>query len=207
MSSPPTPSLERAPAPAYASIVGFVSSRAALWVGAGWGLAEASLFFIVPDAWLGFVALFAPWRMLRMLGAILVGAAVGAVCLYLATMAWADELTSLILALPAIAPADLEQARGQLQDDGAGAILPALVDGRAVKLYIHGAALDGIGLLEVVLFTVLNRLLRLLLVGGVMAAIGAVGRSIVAHSPRAVAALYVAGWVVFYAAYLATHRA
>jgi hypothetical protein len=207
VSSPPTPSLGRVRVTAYASIVGFVSSRAALWVGAGWGFAEASLFFIVPDAWLGFVALFAPRRMLPMLGAILAGAAVGAACLYLATIAWADELTSLILALPAIAPADLEQARRQLQDAGAGAILPALADGRPVKLYIHGAALDGIGLSEVVVFTVLNRLLRLLLVGGVMAAIGAVGRSIVARSPRAVAALYVAGWVVFYAAYLATHQA
>ena len=207
MSGPPAPSLERDPAPAYASIGGFVSSRAALWVGAGWGFAEASLFFIVPDAWLGLVALFAPRRMLLTLGAILAGAAVGAVCLYLATMTWADELTDLILALPAIAPADLEQARGQLQDDGAGAILPAFVDGRAVKLYVHGAALDGIGLPEVVVFTVLNRLLRLLLVGGVMAAIGSVGHSIVARSPRAAAALYVAGWIVFYAAYLVTHQA
>ena len=64
MSGSPAPALEQAPATAYASIVGFVSSRAALWVGAGWGFAEASLFFIVPDAWLGLVALFAPRRML-----------------------------------------------------------------------------------------------------------------------------------------------
>ena len=206
MSSPPRPSPARAPASAYASIVGLVSSRAALWVGAAWGFAEASLFFIVPDAWLGFVALFAPRRMPVTLAAILAGAAAGAVCLYLATLVRPDELTSLILALPAVAPADLEQARAQLAADGASAILPALLEGRPVKLYVHGAALDGTGPVEVVLFTVLNRLARLLVFGGIMAALGWAARAVIARRPRVVAALYVVAWIAFYAAYLVSHR-
>jgi hypothetical protein len=206
VSSPPRPSLARAPAPAYASVVGLVSSRAALWLAAAWGFAEASLFFIVPDAWLGFVALFAPRRMPVTLAAVLAGAAAGAVCLYLATLLWTDELTSLILALPAVAPADLEQARAQLADDGAGAILPAVVEGRAVKLYVHGAALDGTGAAEVVLFTVLNRLVRLLVFGSVMAALGWAARAVIARWPRTVAALYVVAWIAFYAVYIATHQ-
>jgi hypothetical protein len=189
------------------TIVARVSSRAALWIGAAWGFAEASVFFIVPDVWLGFVALFAPRRMPATLAATLAGAAAGVAFLYLATLVRPDELTSLILALPAIAPADLEQARAQLEDDGAGAILPGVVEGRAIKLYVHGAALDGIGLVEVVAFTVLNRLARLLIVGSVMAALGWAGRAIVARRPRAVVALYVAAWVVFYAAYFVSHRA
>ena len=194
------------PAPAHAAIVARVSSRAALWVGAAWGFAEATFLFIVPDVWLGFVALFAPRRMLVTLGAILVGAAAGAACLYLATLAWPDALENLILAVPAIAPADLEHARSQLQADGAVAILPAVAEGRPVKLYAHAAAVDGIGLLEVVAFTVLNRLARLLLVGGLMLALGSVGRSVVARWPGAVAASYVVAWIVFYAVYLASHR-
>lgn len=207
MSSSPTAPVAPAPAPAHATIVARVSSRGALWVGAAWGFAEGSFFFIVPDVWLGFVALFAPRRMLITLAAIVAGAVAGATFLYFATIVRPDELTSLILALPAIAPADLEQARAQMQDDGAGAILPALVEGRPVKLYVHGAALDGVGLVEVVAYTVLNRLARLLLFGSVVALLGWAGRSIVAHWPRAVAALYAVAWVAFYAAYLLTHQA
>jgi hypothetical protein len=195
------------PEPAYSTIVARVSSPAALWLGAAWGFAEASLFFIVPDVWLGFVALFAPRRMPVTLVAIVAGAAAGAACLYVATLVWPDELRNLVLAVPAIAPSDLEQARAQLQDGGAGSILPAVVEGRAVKLYVHAAAVDGIGPFGIVAFTVLNRLARLLLFGGLLMVIGWAARSVVARRPRAVATLYGVAWVVFYAAYLLSHRA
>jgi hypothetical protein len=197
----------RSVAPAYAVIAGRVSSHGALWVAAAWGFAEASFLFVVPDVWLGLVALFAPRRMLATLAAIVAGAAAGAACLYLLTLAFGDAVTSLILALPAIGDADLEQARALLADDGASATFTAVLEGRAVKLYVHAAALDGIGLGDVVAFTVLNRLARLLVFGLVLAAVGWAGRPIVARWPRSIVALYALAWVAFYAGYLASHQA
>ena len=197
----------RPAAPAYSVIVGRLSSRAALLVGAAWGFAEASLLFVVPDAWLGLVALFAPRRMLLTLAAIVAGAVAGAACLYLATLVFGDAVTDLILALPATSEADFEQARVRLAEDGATAILAAVVEAQAVKLSVHAAALDGVGIVDVVAFTALNRLARMLLFGAVLAAIGWAGRPIVARWPRTVATLYALAWVAFYTVYLAGHQA
>jgi hypothetical protein len=186
------------PAPAYGTIVRRVSSRGALWIAAAWGFAEASFFVVVPDVWLGFVALFAPRRTVTTIAATVAGAAAGAVFLFVATLAFGDQIGRLILALPGITPGDLAAARTALADDGAAALLPALVAGRAVKLYVHAAATDGIPLLDVVLFTMLNRIVRLALFGGLMSLVGWGGRSIVMGCPRLVASIYVSGWVLFY---------
>ena len=193
-------------APAYVTFVRRVSSRAALWVGAAWGFAEATFFFVVPDVWLGFVALYAPRRTPTTLAAIVAGAAAGVTVLYLATLVAADALTSAVLTMPGIGPADLEQARVRLAEDGVMAILTALIEGRPIKLYALAAALDGLGLVELVLFAVLNRLVRLVIVGVVLGSVGWAGRSIIARRPRAVAVLYVLSWTLFYAVYLVTHQ-
>lgn len=193
-------------APAYATIVRLASSRAALWVGAAWGFAEATFFFIVPDVWLGFVALYAPRRVPRTLVAIVAGAAVGVTVLYVAIVVAADALTTAVLAMPDIGHADLEQARARLTEDGASAIVTAPLEGRPLKLYALAAALDGLGLVELVLAAVLNRLARLVVVGAVLAAIGWAARSIIARRPRLVAVVYALSWTAFYAVYLATHQ-
>lgn len=193
--------------PAYAAIVRRVSSRAALWVGAGWGFAEAMLFFIVPDVWLGFVALFAPRRMFTTLAAITLGATLGAVCLYLASLAFGDAITSIITALPGIVPADLDQVRAELADQGAVAFLNGVLVAQPVKLYIHASALDGVGLVDVVVFTPINRIERMLVFGLVMAFIGWRGRAHIARWAYPAAFLYVLAWIIFYAGFLLSRGA
>jgi hypothetical protein len=188
--------------PAYERLVRRLSSRAALWVGGAWGLAEASLFFIVPDVWLGFVALYAPRRAPVTLLAIVAGAVVGAALLYVATLVVGDGLSGLIVGLPGIAPADLSQARSELADQGAIAFLNGPLQGLPVKVYIHAAALHGIDLLSVTVAVVLNRLERIVLFGLVMATVGFVARPAIARWPRACAILYGLTWVIFYAGFV-----
>jgi len=202
-SSPPSaPSLGPPAAPRYASMVRRLSSPAALWVGAGWGFAEAVIFFIVPDVWLGLVALYAPRRMLIALLAIIVGAAVGAMVLYLATLAFGTGVSDVIVALPGISPADLDQARGELTDQGAIAFLNGIFQALPVKVYIHAAALEAIDLWAVVLATVANRIERLLVFGLVMAIVGRLARPAIARWPREAALLYGLAWVIFYTGFL-----
>jgi hypothetical protein len=189
-------------APAYAATVRRVSSRAALWVGAGWAFAEASLFFVVPDVWLGFVALYAPRRMPGTLVAITIGAALGAAGLFFATLILGDGLSNLITAVPGIDQADLEQARIELADQGVIAFLNGILAALPVKLYIHASALLGIGLVDVVVFTMINRIERLLVFGLLMALVGWLGRPAIARWPRAAAFTYVLAWVIFYAGFL-----
>jgi membrane protein YqaA with SNARE-associated domain len=188
----------------YDSMAQRLSSRAALWVGTGWGFAEALLFFVVPDVWLGLVALYAPRRMLITLGAIVAGAMAGAAALYLATLALGGTLSDVIVALPGIDAADLEQARIEVADQGAIAFLNGILAALPVKVYIHAASLDGVGLPQVVLFTVLNRLERLLVFGLVMALAGWLGRPLIARWPRGWLVVYVVAWVIFYAGFLSS---
>lgn len=185
----------------YASMVRRLSSPAALWVAAVWSFAEATVFFIVPDVWLGFVALYAPRRMLVTLAAIVAGSLAGAVVLYLATLALGEGLSATILALPGIAAGDLDQARAELAGQGAAAFLNGILQALPVKVYIHGAALDGIGLPEVVAFTGVNRVERMLVLGLVLALVGWVARPMVSRWPRAAAALYALAWIIFYAGF------
>ena len=189
-------------APRYAAMVRLVSSRAALWIGAGWAAAEASLFFIVPDVWLGLVALYAPRRMPVTLVAITIGAVVGAVVLYAATLLFGDGLTSIVTAVPGIDPADLRQARTELADQGAVAFLNGILAALPVKVYVHASALLDVGITDVVVFTVLNRIERLLAFGLVMALVGWLGRPAVARWPLAATSVYVLAWAIFYTGFL-----
>ena len=186
----------------YASMVRRLSSPAALWVGAGWGFAEALLFFIVPDVWLGLVALCAPRRMPITLVAIAAGAAAGAAILYLATLQLGEGLSDVIVALPGISAADLDLVRAELAAEGPIAFLGGILQAVPVKVYIHASALDGIGLPEAVVFTVANRIERLLVFGITMALVGWLGRPLVARWPRTSVVAYVVAWTIFYVGFL-----
>jgi membrane protein YqaA with SNARE-associated domain len=188
--------------PTYESIARRLSSRAALWLGAGWGFAEALLFFIVPDVWLGLVALYAPRRMLITLVAIVLGAVAGATVLFLVSLVLGDGFSGVIVALPGITDADLAQARAELAEQGPVAFLNGILQGLPVKVYIHAAALDGIELTQVVFFTLLNRVERLLVFGVVMALLGWLGRPVLRRWPRGCLALYGVTWIIFYAGFL-----
>lgn len=192
-----------APAPPAATPYGrirrAVSHPAALAVGFAWGVGEATVLFVVPDAWLGFVSLYAPRRYFATLLAIVAGGVVGAALLYLVTPALGDDLSQLLAGLPGTHPGDLAQARAELAAQGVAAFLNGPVQGLPVRLYVHGAALQGLDLPAVLAATALNRVMRIGLFGLTMAILGVVARPLIARWPRAIAVVYVAAWVVFYA--------
>lgn len=202
MSAPGEPSRDpaalRAGATAHETIVRAVSGRAALAVAFAWGVGEATLLFVVPDLWLGFVSLYAPRRFVVTLLAVVAGGVVGAALLFLATPGLGDGLSQLLASLPGTGPDDLAQARTELAAQGAAAFLNGPVQGLPVRLYVHGAALDGIDLPSVLAGTALNRAMRIGLFGLTMAALGVVARPLIIRWPRVVAVAYVVAWIIFY---------
>ncbi len=176
------------------------ASTGALWVAAAWGAAEASLFFLVPDLWVMFVALFAPGRTLKVLLATVAGALVGATLLWWLAPSW-PALGDAVAALPGIRPVDLATASGELDGQGLGAFLNGPLQGLPVKLYIHGAALLGQPLGGVLLMVALNRLERVGLSAAVAWVVGTVFRRPIERHPRAVLAGYVGLMLVTYGAY------
>jgi hypothetical protein len=189
---------------AHTTVVRWLSSSASLWIAGLWGMAEAALLFIVPDVWLGLVALFVPRRAPHTLAAIAVGAVVGATLLVGLTALAPSGVTSLLERLPGIGPDDLPAVRAELVAHGLGAFLNGPLQGLPVKLYVHEAALLGLAGPALVGFVVLNRIIRIGLVGLVAAVVGTAGRPLIARFPRLTVTVYLASWAVFYAAYFAS---
>jgi len=188
-----------ADAPAYARIRRAVSSPAALAVAFFWGVGEATVLFVVPDLWLGFVSLYAPRRFLVTLVAVVAGGVTGAALLFLATPALGEGLSQLLSSLPGTGPDDLARVRAELVAQGGAAFLNGPVQGLPVRLYVHAAALDGLDLPTVLAGTAVNRLTRIGFFGLTLAALGLVARPLIARRPRAVAVVYLVAWVIFYA--------
>lgn len=178
-------------------LTAIAESRAALVVAGVWGFAEATLFFVVPDVWLGFVALFAPRRALSAFGITLVGAVLGALVLYtLAPML--PGLPRYFDALPAISAEDLERVAASLMAEGPLAFVSSLFQGLPIKLHVHAAAVLDLPLPGVLAMVVVNRLLRVGLVTMGIAVAGHVLRAPIRRHPAITLTLYGLGVVGLY---------
>jgi hypothetical protein len=171
---------------------------AALAAAALWGFAEASLFFLVPDVLLSWVALKHGVR-----AAILacVFAAAGAMAGGAAIWMWSEarpaQAAAVIERVPAIPAGAVARARDSI--DHGPWVLTALggaVSNTPFKLYAAAAPHAGIGLPAFVAATPLIRLPRFLAVSLVVAGLGALLRRRL--SPRVVTTVFLAAWTVFY---------
>ena len=180
----------------------FTASRAALVLIAAWAFAEAILWFVVPDVIAGLVVLFTPRRFLPALATVCGAALLGALALTLLATA-TGGIGDLLVALPGITGADLARASGELQAQGAAALLNGPLQGLPVKVYVHQAALLGTPPPAVAAFVVLNRLERVGISLLVTLAVGWGLRRQITRWPRVALALYLAIWVLIYATYYA----
>lgn len=168
-----------------------------------WSFAEATLFFLVADVPISFIAVRWGWR--RAVAAALV-AALGATAGGAATYAWATSdpagANAAILALPAIDEALIAATSEALAADGAAAMLRGSLSGVPYKLYALAAGSDGRPLLPFLLASPLVRLPRFL-----FAALGASAISALTARRlglRGRLGLLAAFWLLFYGWYFAT---
>lgn len=176
-------------------------ARFGVLLAALWGFAEATLFFVVPDVAVGMVGLFRPRKAVTAGLAAVAGACVGGAALFLLGGSLGGDLRALMDAVPAITPEMLEQARSELAEDGAGALMGGPGQGIPYKLYVAEWSLQGGALLPLVLWTIPARAIRIVGFGLLMAAGGWLFRNRVAKRPVAWATVYVAAWTAFYAVY------
>jgi membrane protein YqaA with SNARE-associated domain len=112
-----------------------VKQRTACAVGGLWGLAEATLFFIVPDVWLTFLALKNLRRSLAAAAWALGGALLGGVAMYaLGAHAHGAALRALD-AVPAISPALIARVHRQIDAHGLWATFFGPIGGVPYKIY------------------------------------------------------------------------
>ena len=175
-------------------------SRHGWLVGLVWGLAESTVFFIVPDVAVAFIAAMSPRDWWKAAVASIVGTLIGAVILFLAIQLWLGPYANhLLLWVPGIHPASLALASTRVSDHGAGALLVAAFQGIPYKVYATELTLAGVSLPVILLWTIPSRALRLLPV----AAAAGVGGRILQGSLRRHFRLWVGAYVLFWGGFYA----
>ena len=181
------------------------------WIAAAWGLAEGTLFFIVPDVFLSWLALERPRRACVASLFATLGALCGGALMFAWGAAQPEAAREVLVALPGIRPELLDSVRSSLAEHGPLALFGGPLRGVPYKLYAaewgglggNGGNFGG-GLAGFLLMSVPARALRFLLVVGLASL---VRRRLLARcSLKACRALHVALWLAFYAWYFQVMR-
>ena len=166
-----------------------------------WGLAEATVFFIVPDVWLTFVALRGVRRaFVAAAWAVLGALAGGAVMLWLGARA-PEAASRLVDAVPAISPALVRHVHAQVDAQGLLAVLLGPIGGIPYKIYaVDWGARHG-GWLAFLLVSVPARGVRFYLLPVLVDAIRRWIVPLTRGRLAVEAAIVAVGWLAFYAFY------
>lgn len=167
----------------------------------GWGFAEATFFFIVPDVLTTRLAMHGLRPAMRACAIAWLGAMLGGALIFglARDAAVAVGLRSAFEVLPGISPTLIDRAQSSLQADGLTALFAGALGGVPYKLFAWAAAQNGSGWLPFLLFSAAARFGRF--------AITTLGAGIIARllhrkfPPDRILLLHVAAWIAFYGWY------
>ena len=175
-------------------------------VAGAWGLAEGSVFFVVPDVPIGWTALRRPGSLVAAWLAATGGGVLGAALVHWAVRhGWDPD--PLFGRLPGSRPGDLERVRMAVASDVTRAFVMGSVSGIPLKVYVAEAARQGVPVSRVLALAALNRAPRLGLYGLSLGFVGALARDRWQPGRLFTALVYGLGWTVFYAWFWTRPRA
>lgn len=172
----------------------------ALWLGVLWGFAEGSVFFIVPDILISFVALFSIKRALQCLAAVLIGSLIAGTLLYFYAVSQPEAALGLIHAVPFIPEQMFEKVGIDYQNYGAIALLIGPTSGIPYKVYAVLAP-HFIDFLNFILISIPARLERLVITWAIFSAIGFGLRKKRWDKPKMMIVLHALYWCMIYTYY------
>jgi membrane protein YqaA with SNARE-associated domain len=144
----------------YAYFTRHASSTWSLIIGFLWGFAEATLFFIVPDVYLGFIALFNWRRGLSVMIATLLGAILGGLVMYILAMNNPNRVNQLLIQVPLIDAALVSEVADDMRNNGLITLLSGPLTGTPYKIYAAQAGEQSLSWLYLLLMTIPARLER-----------------------------------------------
>jgi membrane protein YqaA with SNARE-associated domain len=148
--------------PAFSVLEKHIRSKHTILIAFAWGIAEATIFFIVPDVYLGLVALLY-WRrgVLSAFAAVL-GAIIGGSLIYWLAYNNPSGMRELLDSIPLISAEMIDNVGSQIDQEGIAAIFKAPLSGIPYKIYAYQAGVQGLNLISFLGITVPARLERLL---------------------------------------------
>jgi membrane protein DedA with SNARE-associated domain len=183
----------------------FARSRSAAVVAFGWGFAEATFFFVVPDVWIGLLALFS-WRAgLRAVVWAVMGALAGGALMYGVGAHLDRDISARLLdAVPAISPAMVERVEEEIREHGPPSMLLGPLRGTPYKIYARTAGVQEQPLRAVLLWTIPARGARFVLILAVSSFYGWFVRRITSQTGWLLGP-YLLAWTLFYVGYFWTY--
>jgi membrane protein YqaA with SNARE-associated domain len=182
----------------------FVHGPAAQFAAFVWGLAEATLFFIVPDVLLTAIGCRSIRAGFKATGFAILGALLGGLIMYLFAGVSPETSQTMLTYVPAIHPRFVDDVRSQLLERGLIAVLFGPTEGVPYKIYAVEWGVRHGNLPLFLLISIPARGIRflfsILLAGGISRMIAPWTKRR-AQTEMTVLALF---WVVFYAFYF-TH--
>lgn len=168
-----------------------------------WGFAEATLFFVVPDVLLSWLAGFRPRVVWPAVAACLAGALVGGTVMWIASTAAPADSRALLDRVPAINAELLAKTGAALQADYGAQMLRAGFSGVPYKILAVESAAQGRPLAAFLAWSVPARLGRWVLVVLLSLSVARLARRHLVAAERVLWALWAFGWATVYAVYFA----
>ena len=163
-----------------------------------WGFAEATAFFIVPDVYLGFVALFNWRRGLSAMIAALIGAILGGSVMYVLAMNNPSGLNLFLTRVPLIDATLVNNVADKMRTDGLITLLNGPLRGTPYKIYAAQAGEQSLPFLYFLLMTIPARLERFLPVVLVFGGIGKWFGTFCEKHTKFVVSSYALMWGIIY---------
>lgn len=146
----------------YARFHDHVKSRWSILIAFVWGFAEATAFFIVPDVYLGFAALFNWRRGLSAMIAAVIGAMVGGSVMYGLATRDLSAVNLFLTQVPLINAEMVADIANKMQAAGLVTMINGPLRGVPYKIYAVQAGGQSLPYLSFLFMTILARLERLL---------------------------------------------
>jgi membrane protein YqaA with SNARE-associated domain len=167
-----------------------------------WGVAEATLFVIVPDVLLSIAVIQRGWRTaFPLVGWAVAGALLGGAGAYQWSAGHPDTAAAFLDSLPAISPAMIETARADLAREGLWVLVIGAFTGVPYKIFAMMAPAAGIKLLPFLLASIPARVARFVLAVLIVGVVNDRLAPILSRRTRLV--LLGSFWLLFYAAFFA----
>lgn len=179
----------------------FVEGRAALPLALGWGLAEATAFFLVPDLLLTLLGVRSLRRALQATLAAVAGALAGGALMYCFGAHAPQAARDLLDLVPAIDPGRIESVHSQLDALGLAAILIGPTRGIPYKIYAVEWGARGGSLTAFLLVSVPARGARFVLASLLAGALARLAAPWTRRRASVELSLWALCWIVFYLFY------
>jgi hypothetical protein len=196
------PGSDRDPAGAPSGFANFLLGSGGVALSFFWGLAEATLFFIVPDVWLSLVSIFSLRRLWRHVAAAIAGAVAGGALMFF----WAEtnpaSARAAVEKVPFVTEAMFARVDAGFRKSGMLSLYVGPLTGTPYKIYAL-AAPKFASFTSFVLATVPARGWRFILVSLFSAACAGALRMRWNKSPGQLARWHALAWTAFYVFYWA----